>query len=92
MLGNRVGYALRLAVFERVITAHDALQFRELTHHAGGQIGFAEPGRFHRVAPIRAVDIAGNRRHQRFHTPYLAGQAAELFVEDQILKRRDESP
>ncbi len=46
MLEDGVGHFLRLAVVQRVDAAHDALQFGELAHHARGQVGLAQLGRF----------------------------------------------
>ena len=42
MFGDRVGDPLALAVMERVIAAHDPLQFGELADHASRQIGLGE--------------------------------------------------
>ena len=45
MLGDRVGDCRRLAVMERVVAAHDALQLGELADHAGREIGLGQPRR-----------------------------------------------
>ena len=40
---DRVGDGLRLAVVQRVVAAHDALQLGKLADHAGEQVGLGEP-------------------------------------------------
>jgi hypothetical protein len=40
-----VGDRARLAVVQRVVAAHDALQLRKFAHHAARQVGLRQPGR-----------------------------------------------
>ena len=50
----------------RVVAAHDALQLRELTHHARQQIGLGEPGRAlrqQRVGADQARYFSGEPLH-----------------------------
>ncbi len=42
MIGDRIGDPLVLAVLQRVIAAHNSLQFGEFADHAGRQIGLSE--------------------------------------------------
>ena len=42
MLSTSCGHIGWLAIMQRVITSHRALQFREFTHHLRHQIGFGE--------------------------------------------------
>ena len=44
MLLDGIGHLARLAVVQRVIASHDALQLGKLADHSGEQIGFREPG------------------------------------------------
>jgi hypothetical protein len=39
-----LGHRTRLAIVQRVVAAHDALQLRELAHHLGQQVGLGEMG------------------------------------------------
>ena len=45
MVANRVGDGSRQLLAQRIVAPHDALQLRELAHHAGDQIGLAEARR-----------------------------------------------
>jgi hypothetical protein len=46
---------LRQPFLARVDAAHDALQFRELEHHVGDEVGLGQPGRLRgRVGGCRA--------------------------------------
>ena len=42
MVFNGLRNVFAQAIVAGVITAHDALQFRELAHHVGEQIGFGK--------------------------------------------------
>ena len=42
VLRDRIGDFDRLTVVQRIVTAHDALQFRKLTDHVSQQIGLGE--------------------------------------------------
>ena len=61
MIGDRVGDARVLAVMQRVIAAHDALQFRKLADHAGRQIGFGEQRGAAGALGIGAGDVRGEK-------------------------------
>ena len=68
MVFNRVGHLGAQAVIERVVAAHDALQFGELAHHVGHQIGLGQLRgliglRGQRVAAKLLADRLGNRAH-----------------------------
>src|SRR5213594_4096926 len=57
-----VGHFARLAIMQRVIAPHEALQLGKLAHHAGEQIGFRQPRRAlgeQRVGFQGARDAAG---------------------------------
>ena len=44
MLGDGVGNVCRNSLQQGIFAPHDPLYFRELPHHAGNEIGFAEVG------------------------------------------------
>ena len=43
MLGDGLGHLGQLAVVQGIVAAHRALQLRELSNHAGHQVGFGQP-------------------------------------------------
>ena len=66
--------------FENIIPPHDALQLRELTDHAGDEVGLGEAR-----GPFRHVRISADLRRQlarqRGDAVHLVGNAAQLFLE-----------
>ena len=62
VFGDGVGDRHRLAIVQRIVATHDALQFRELADHAGDQIGLGETGGAtggNMIRPQCAGDCAG---------------------------------
>ena len=63
---DRVSHLGRLAIVQRVIAAHRALQLGELPDHACQEIGFREPRgalRQRRVGPEQTCDPSGQQLH-----------------------------
>ena len=88
LLAQRLGHFGRFVVVQCVVTAHQALQFRELPHHVGEQVALAEfcgtigQGRV-------AADGCGNRFRQGAHALRLVVLRAELRLERHALQRFD---
>ena len=81
MVFNRVGNLGCQAVVERVVTAHDALQLRELAHHVGHQIGLGELGRLVSLRRQRsAAELLADGLGNRPHTRHALALRAELVV------------
>src|SRR5690606_28730627 len=62
VVADGVGDGVGVAGGADVITAHDALQLRELADHAGGEVGLGEAGRVFglvRVGADQGGDLAG---------------------------------
>ena len=63
---NGLGHCRGFAVMQRVITAHDPLQFRKLADHAGDQVGLGQPGGafgLRRIGIQQARDFPGQQLH-----------------------------
>ena len=80
---DRVGDSGVLALVQRVIAAHRALQFREFIDHFGDEIGLGQARRL-----LGEVRIGAHHRrqlaHQRRHTLHLVSHRAQLFVEGDL--------
>ena len=68
VIANRLRDHGRLAVGERVVAAHDALQFRELADHRGQQVALGQL-RGARAWPQSAPMLRGDRCGQRADAP-----------------------
>ncbi len=89
MLGDGIGDLGCLAVMERVIAPHDALQLGELADHAGREIGLGE---MRGALGERGVGAGNERRErpdQRLDALHLVEHAAELRVEDPLAELLD---
>ena len=76
-----VGHHLALAVGERVVAAHDALQLGELAHHVGDEVGLGQARGALRRGDV-AVQLGGDRACQRLEALDALELAAELVVID----------
>ena len=85
VVGDGVGDGGRLALRQRVVAAHEALQFGELADHAGDEVGLGQ----HRGA-LGLLDIGADLRGDlggQLHQPLDALElGAELGVEHHLLE------
>ncbi len=88
VLADGQGHRCRLALYCRVMPAHDALQLRELAHHAGDEIGLGQQcGPFGQHA-VRAGNMGHERAGQRHQPLDPLALRAELGVEHHACKTR----
>ncbi len=83
MLGDGLGHRRRLALVERVIAPHDALQLGELADHAGHEVGLGEEGGTARAAHLAAGDVGRELGGERLEARHLVAHAAEPGMEDE---------
>src|SRR3989475_2807971 len=82
MLRDRVGYRLGLAVMQRVLPSHDALQRRELPDHASHEIGLAELGSLPALLDrVEVPEGVGQLCGQGRDAPHFLIEGPELLVE-----------
>src|SRR3546814_15266794 len=62
MIADGVGDLIGEPLGASVIAAHDALQFGELAHHAGDEIGFAQPRRLLAMSASFFVSPSSRRK------------------------------
>src|SRR5947209_4752781 len=88
MLSNCLSYSFPLAVMQRVVSAHDALQLRKFADHTCREVGFRKTSSAASLLGFRTY----HRRHifgELFHTLGLVVHRAELFVIYAVLQRLD---
>src|SRR5258708_29712785 len=88
MLLDRIGNFKLLAVVQRVVAPHDALQFWKFADHGGEQIRFRKLGGalgLHYIRAKRARNLAG----QQFDSLHALELAAELVVEHDYRQLRN---
>ncbi len=88
MLGDRVRDLGRLAVMERVIAAHHALQLGKFADHAARQIGLGEPDGLAQFRLVGARHVLRHHFGQLGDARHLVVDAAELGVENPALEAR----
>ena len=88
MVANGIRDGLVLAIGQRVVTADQALKFRELANHLADQIGLAETRGGTGLIPIRARHMTRDIRRQRLEPVNLFVEGAELGVENHGSQRR----
>ena len=82
MVADGVGDGVALALRAGVIAAHDTLQFREFTHHAGDKIRLTQTRRaFGGVCSRARNDAFGYQPTRKLcHALYLIGNAAQFLM------------
>ena len=86
---DRIGDLGRQAIGLRVITAHGALQLRELAHHVGKQIGFSQTGRLVGVPGQGVVsELRADRSSQDAYAFGAFALRAQLVVIDHLGQTR----
>ena len=85
MILDGIGHSSRQTVVQRVVTAHDALQFGEFADHVGQQVGLGEPcgegGLFREFA---ATEFFGNGAGNRLNTRHALALRSQLVVIDNL--------
>ncbi len=76
-----------LAVMQRVVPAHGALEFRELADHCREQVGFGKPSRAFREARVCA-QLARNLPRKKLDAGGALQLGAELVVIDDLRETR----
>ncbi|MNI25118.1 hypothetical protein D3C73_787570 [compost metagenome] len=85
VVADGVGHGVGLAGQTGVVAAHDPLQFRELAHHARGQVGLGQARCLFRLSRVGA-DQRGDLARQRRDAVHPLGQRAQLGVEGDVLQ------
>jgi len=90
MVFDGIGHGLGQAVVQGVVTAHGALQLRELAHHVGHQIGLGQLGGQIGLRHQRGVtQLGGDRLGNRAHAFDALALGAQLVVIDHLAQALD---
>ena len=94
MILDGIGHSSRQTVVQRVVTAHDALQFGEFADHVGQQVGLGEPcgegGLFREFAATEFFGNGAGNRHNAKHALALRAQLVVINDSGQPLNPRFE--
>src|SRR5207248_2136600 len=86
VIADRVGDEPVLAVMQRVVAAHHALQFGELADHAGHEIRLAEMRRTS-CKLVAGMDVRGDDFRKARESADSVALAAELRVEGDVFEQ-----
>ena len=87
VIADGVGHQPLLAVVERVVAAHHALQFGEFADHAGDQVGLGKPSGV--ACQSRAgADQRGDLLRQAFQPAHPLALGTEFGVEGDVVQQR----